>query len=127
MKLNIEEAKVVHIAPGEYQGVLESITPIEAKEDITDDSNSRECLKWDFVITDKKLKGTMVNGLSSALVNPITKAYKWLKALLRQEPEVGQTMDTDKLKGKKAMLIIKDARLNNDVLISRVVDVLPVK
>ena len=129
MKLEIQEAKVVHIKPGKYRGAFKDLIPIEGKGGNfvpLDGTASRDCFRWDFLGIEEEAKGKILSGISSQVVNPMSKSHQWLKVLLGRGPKTAETIETDSLKGKEATLVIEDVELGSGIA-SRVVDVLPLK
>lgn len=49
-----------------------------------------------------------VNGLTSTSTSTKSKGYEWLTAVMGRQPEVGEAIDFDSLKGSRCKVLVED-------------------
>jgi len=93
--------------------------PVVIPDDVYEDSeivdirritlpDGKDIISIDFKITSDKYpeaKGKIISGLTSNLIRPKSKLYKWIKRITGVEPKIGEVYDLKSLIGKKAKIL----------------------
>ncbi len=58
-----------------------------------------------------EVKGEDLQALASQTLNPNTKLFKWANFMLDKELEVGEELDFQSLKGKKALVTVRNRKV----------------
>jgi hypothetical protein len=92
------------IPDGVYEALLQRVEP---QEPTPNSPNPKPWLKWIFTIYDGSDEGQDLTAASSVSLNPKSKAYGWVQAVLQRRLEPGEQVDTDALAQRECQVILK--------------------
>jgi len=102
-KIGVTEAKkfeVVEIKDGIHEAIL---IDLELQVNVDDGKGGKfDQILWNFKVGEK-----IVQDRSSALINPNTKAYSWIKAILGEAPKIGTDFNPLSIQNSKCQISIK--------------------
>ncbi len=103
---------------GEYPVKVESVTEQEGKFGVQ--------LVWKLRVLDPEHEGKELTAWTNTSSSTNSKLARWASAL-GFEPEIGEELDTEELKGRKAIAVVVVKRAEDGNLFNRVDDLLPFK
>lgn len=103
---------------GEYPVKVDSVSEQEGKFGVQ--------LVWKLRVLDPEHEGKELTAWTNTSTSTNSKLARWAQAL-GFEPEVGGEMDTDDLKGRKAIAVVVVKRAEDGNLFNRVEDLLPLR
>lgn len=103
---------------GEYPVLVESVSEQEGKYGVQ--------LVWKLRVLDPEHEGKELTAWTNTSTSTNSKLANWARAL-GFEPEVGEELDTDDLKGRRAIAVVVVKRAEDGNLFNRVEDLLPLR
>jgi len=102
-KIGVKDVKafeIPEIKDGIYDAVL---TDMELKVNVPDGKGGVfDMIQWNFKVGDK-----VIQGKTSPIINPLSNAYAWIKALTREEPKIGTDFNPLSVQNSKCQISIK--------------------
>lgn len=115
MKIVKEERAIAELEDGSYIARFEGVE----EREINVGGSVRKVLVFKFDVD-----GQTVEGLTTTVVSPLSKAYKWLKAI--NDDKDFEEIDTDDLVGKEVTVKVANRVRASGIKFPSVVDVFPV-
>lgn len=103
---------------GEYPVLVESVNEQEGKYGVQ--------LVWKLRVLDPEHEGKELTAWTNTSTSTNSKLASWARAL-GFEPEIGEELDTEDLKGRKAVAVVVVKRSEDGNLFNRVEDLLPLR
>lgn len=113
-----------------FEPVEAGVYPAQVVDIVEEDGAFGRQLKWHFALEEPGLEDKQLIGWCSLAFSPKSKLWGWTKSLLfggRDIPDYFDTLDTDKLLGQRAQVVVSMERGNDGTAYNKIKDVLPLR
>lgn len=113
-----------------YEPIEPGIYPVRVEAVDQEDGQFGQQLKWHFAIEEPGFEDKFLIGWCSCAFSPKSKLWAWTKALLfggRDIPDYFDELDTAKLVGQRAQVMVSLERGNDGTPYNKVKEVLPIR